>query len=66
MGKIKDRNGKELTEEIKKGWQEYTGELYKKYLNDLGNHEGVVTHLKPDILEYEGKWALGRINYEQS
>ena len=53
MGTIKDRNGKELTEteEIKKRWQEYIEELYEKYLNDLDNHNGVGTHLEPDILE---------------
>ena len=62
MGTIKDRNSKDLTEveEIKKRWQEYT-ELYKKGLNDLDNHDGVVTHLEPDILECEVKWALGSI-----
>ena len=55
-----DRNGKDLTEaeEIKKWWQEYTQELYKKGLNDSDNHDGVVTSLEPDILEREGKWAL--------
>ena len=60
---IKDKSGKDLTEaeEIKKRWQEYTEELYKKDLNDLDNHNGVVTHLKPDILECEVKWALGNI-----
>ena len=54
MGTIKDRNGKDLTEtdEIKKRWQEYTEELYETDLNDLDNHDGVVTHLEPDILEY--------------
>ena len=63
MGMIKDRNGKDLTEaeEIKKRWQEYTKELYKKGLNDLHNHDGVVTHLEPDILEYDVKWALRSI-----
>ena len=63
MGTIKDRNSKDLTEavEIKKKWQEYTEELYKKGLNNLDNHVGVVTHLKPDILECEVKWALGSI-----
>ena len=64
MGTIKDRNGKvDLTEaeEIKKRCQEYTEELYKKGLNDLNNHNGVVTHLEPDILECEVKWALGSI-----
>ena len=64
MGTIKDRNGKDLTkaEEIKKRWQEYTKELYKNGLNDLFNHDGVVTHLDPDILECEVKWALGSIS----
>ena len=63
MGTIKDRNGKDLTEaeEIKKRWQEYTEEVYKKDLKDLDNHDGVVTHQKPDILECEIKWALGSI-----
>ena len=62
MGTIKNRNSKELTEaeEIKKRWQEYT-ELYKKCLKDPDNHDGVVTHLEPDILECEVKWALGSI-----
>ena len=62
MGTVKDRNGMDLTEaeEIKKSWQEYT-ELYKKGLNDLDNHDGVVTHLEPDILEWEVKWVLGSI-----
>ena len=61
MGTIKDRNGKNLTkaEDIKNRWREYTEELYKKGLNDLTNHDGVVTHLEPDILESEVKWALG-------
>ena len=49
-------------EDIKKRWQEYTGKLYKKDLNDLDNHNGVITHLEPDILECEVKWALGRIS----
>ena len=63
MGSIKDRNGMDLTEaeEIKKRWPEYTEELYKKGLNDLDEHNGVVTHLEPDILACEVKWALGRI-----
>ena len=63
MGSIKDRNGMDLTEaeDIKKRWQEYTKELYKKGLNDSDNHDGVVTHLEPDILEWEVKWALGSI-----
>ena len=60
MGSIKDRNGMELTEAeyIKKKWQEYTEELYKKGLHDPDNHDGVITHLEPDILECEVKWAL--------
>ena len=59
MGMIKDRNNKDLTEadEIKR-WQEYAEELYKKGLNHLDNHDGVVTHLEPDILDCEVKWAL--------
>ena len=63
MGTMKDRNGKDLTEvgEIKKKWQEYTEELYEKGLNDPDNHDGVVIHLEPDILEYEVKWTLGSI-----
>ena len=63
MGSIKDRNGMDLTEaeEIKKRWQEYTQELYKKYLHDRDNHNGVITHLEPDILECEVKWALESI-----
>jgi len=63
MGSIKDRNAKDLTEaeEIKKRWQQYTEELHKKYLNDLDNHDGVVTHLEPDILECEIKCASGSI-----
>ena len=58
MGLIKERNGMDLTEaeDIKKRWQEYTGELYKKHLHDPDNHDGVITHLEPDILEV--KWAL--------
>ena len=64
MVTIKDRNGKHLTEaeEVKKRWQGYTEELYiKKVLNDLDNHNGVITHLEPDILECEVKWALESI-----
>ena len=63
MGTIRDRNGKDLTEaeDIKKRWQECTEELYKRGLNDLDNHDGVVTHLEPDIPECEVKWALGSI-----
>ena len=60
MGSIKDRNGMELTEaeDIKKRWQEYTEKLYKKDLHNQDNHNGVITHLEPDILECEVKWAL--------
>ena len=60
MGSIKDRNGMDLTEaeDIKKRWQEYTAELYKKDLHNQDNHDGVITHLEPDILECEVKWAL--------
>ena len=67
MGTIKDRNGKDLTEaqEIKKGWQEYAEELYKNGLNDLDNHNDVATHLEPDILECEVKWALGSITMDK-
>ena len=59
MGSIKDRNGLDLKEDIQKRWQEYTEELYKKDLHDPDNHDGVITHLEPDILECEVKWALG-------
>ena len=63
MGSIKDRNGKDLTEveDIKKRWQEYTGEVYKKDLHDQDNHDGVITHLEPDILECEVKWVLASL-----
>ena len=63
MGSIKNRNGMDLTEagDTKKRWQEYTEELYKKDLHNQDNHDGVVTHLEPDILECEVKWALGSI-----
>ena len=63
MGTTKDRNAMDLTEEedIKKRWQEYTEELYKKYLHDPDNFDGVITHLEPDILECKVKWALGSI-----
>ena len=63
MGSIKDRNGMDLieAEDIKNRWQEYTEELYKKALHDPDNHDGVITHLEPDILECEVKWALGSI-----
>ena len=68
MGTIKDRNGMDLTEavEIKKRWQEYTDELCKKDLNDPDNHDGVITHLEPDILECEVKWALGSITMNKA
>ena len=63
MGTIKDRNGIDLTEaeDIKKRWQEYTEKLCEKDLRDPNNHDGVITHLEPDILECEVKWALGSI-----
>ena len=63
MGSIKDRNGMDLTEaeDIKKRWQEYSEELYKKEPNDQDNHNGMITHLEPDILECEVKWALESI-----
>ena len=63
MGSVKDRNGMDLTEaeDNKKRWQEYTEELYKKYLHDPDNHNGVITHVEPDILECEVKWALESI-----
>ena len=63
MGTMKDVNGKDLTEaeNIKKRWQEYTEELYKRDLHDQDNHKGVITHLEPDILECKVKWALGSI-----
>ena len=63
MGSIKDRNGMDLTEaeDIKKRWQEYTEELYKKVLHDPDNHNGMITHLEPDMLECEVKLALGSI-----
>ena len=65
MGTIKDRNGKDLkaAEEIKKRWQKYTEELYKKAPNDPDNHDDLVTHLEPDILACEVRWALGRKHY---
>jgi len=68
MDTIKGRNGKDLTEaeEIKKRWQEYTKELYKKDLHDPDNHSGVVTYLKPDILECKVKWALGSITMNKT
>ena len=63
MGTIKDRNGMDLTEaeDIKKRWQEYTEELYKNHLHDPDNHDGMITHLEPDILECKAQWALGSI-----
>ena len=68
MGLIKDRNGMDLTEaeDIKKRWQEYTEELYKKDVHNQDNHDGVITHLEPDILECEVKWAFRKHHYEQS
>ena len=67
MGSIKDRNGRDLTEaeDIKKRWQEYR-ELYKKDLHDPDNHDGVIIHLEPDILECEVKWALGNITMNKA
>ena len=68
MGSIKDRNGMDLTEaeDIKKRWQEHTEELYKKNLHGQDNHDGVVTHLEPDILEWEVKWALESITMNKA
>ena len=68
MGSIKDRNGMDLTEaeDIKKRWQEYTEELYKKDLNDPDNRNDVITHLESDILECEVKWALGSITMNKA
>ena len=68
MGTIKDRNGMDLTEaeDSKKRWQEYTEELYKKDLLNPDNHDGVMPHLEPDILECEVKWALGNITMNKS
>ena len=68
MGTIKDRNGMDLTEaeDIKKRWHEYTEELFKKDLHDPNNHDGVITHLKPDVLECEVKWALGGITMNKA
>ena len=68
MGTIKGRNGTDLTEseDIKKRWQEYTEELYKKYLHNPDNNDGVITHLEPDILESEVKWALGNITMNKA
>ena len=68
MGSIKDRNGLNLTEaeDIKKRWQEYMEELYKKDLHDQDNHDGMITHLEPDILEGEVRWALGSITMNKA
>ena len=68
IGSIEDRNGMDLTEaeDIKKRWQEYTEELHKKDLHGQDNRNGVITHLEPDILECEVKWALEKHHYEQS
>ena len=68
MGTIKDRNGIDLTEaeDIKKRWQEYTEDLYKKDLHDSDNHDSVITHVEPDILECEVKWALGNITMNKA
>ena len=68
MGSIKYRNGMDLTEaeDIQKRWQEYTENLYKKDLHDPDNHDGVITHLEPDILECEVKWALGSITVNKA
>ena len=68
MGTIKDRNGTDLTEaeDIKKRWQEYTEELYKKDLHNPDNHNGVITHLESDIQEWEVKWALGSITMNKA
>ena len=68
MGLIKDRNGMDLTEaeDIKKRWQEYTAELYKRDLHDQDNHSGMITHLEPDILEWEVKWALESITMNKA
>ena len=68
MGLIKDKNGMDLTEaeDIKKRWQEYTEELYKKELHNQDNHDGVITHLEPDIPECEVKWALESITMNKA
>ena len=68
MGSIKDRSGLHITEaeDIKKRWQKFTEVLYKKDLNDPENHDGVITHLEPDILECEVKWALERITMNKA
>ena len=68
MGSIKDRNSMDLTEaeDIKKRWQEYTEEQYQKDLHDPDNHDGVITHLEPDLLECEVEWALGSITMNKA
>ena len=68
MGTKRDRNCMDLTEaeDIRKKWQEYTEELYKNYLHDPDNHDGVITHLEPDILECEVKWTLGSITMNKA
>ena len=68
MGTVKDRNGMDLTEaeDIKKRWQEYAEELYKKYLHNPDDHDVLITHLEPDILESEVKWALGSITINKA
>ena len=68
MGSVKDRNGRDLTEaeDIKKRWEEYTEEQYKKDLHDPDNHDGVIIHLEPDILEWEVKCALGSITMNKA
>ena len=68
MGTIEERNDTDLTEaeDIKKRWQEYTEELYKKDLHDTDNHDGVITHLEPNILECDVKWALGSITMNKA
>ena len=68
MGSMKDRNGRDLTEaeDIKKTWQEYTEELYKKDLHDPDNYDGVITHLEPDILKCEVKWTLVSITMNKA
>ena len=60
MCSIKDRNGMDLTEDIKERWQEYTEEPYKKDVHDSDNHNGMITHLEPDILECEVRWTVGK------
>ena len=68
MGTIKDKNGMDITEaeDIKRRWQEYTEELYKNYLHNPNNHDGVITHIEPDILEREVKWASGNITMNKA